>query len=55
MDEELASDILFRDLVLDVQFSQHFKNRVLDNGSEARDTDVTAREIFRAFNALKIK
>lgn len=52
---ELAIDIMFRDIGLDVQFSQHFKNRVLDDGSEARDTDVTAREIYKAFNALKIK
>lgn len=52
---ELAIDVMFRELGLDVQFSQHFKNRVLDNGSEARDTDVSAREVFRAFNALKVK
>ena len=52
---ELAIDNMFRQLGLDVQFAQHFKNRVLDNGSEARDTDVTAKEIFKAFNSLKIK
>jgi len=52
---ELAIDAMFRELGLDVQFTQHFKNRVLDNGSEARDTDVTGRELFKVFNALKIQ
>jgi len=52
---ELAIDVMFRDIGLDVEFTRHFKNRVLDDGSEARDTDVTARELFRAFNALKIQ
>lgn len=52
---EHAIDNMFRELGLDVYFSDHFKQRILDNGREARDTDVTPQEIFKAFNKLKVK
>lgn len=60
---EHAIDALFQQIGLDVIFSQHFKNRVLDNGesgrrdhlanSDARDTDISAQELYQAFAALK--
>lgn len=50
---EQAVDHMFREIGLDVIFTQHFKNRILDNGSEARDTDVSAEEVYNAFAALK--
>lgn len=52
---ENAIDNMFRELELDVYFSNHFKQRILDNGTEARDVDVSAQDIFKAFNKLKIK
>lgn len=60
---EHAIDQMFRDIGLDVIFSQHFKNRILDNGeigrkdsdanSAARDTNISAKELYNAFAALK--
>jgi hypothetical protein len=56
-------DQMFRDIGLDVIFTQHFKNRLLDAGqkdradhlpnSAARDTDVSSKELYAAFAALK--
>jgi CRISPR/Cas system CSM-associated protein Csm2 small subunit len=50
---ENTVDAMFRDLGLDVIFTQHFKNRILDQGTEARDIDVSSEEIVNAFAALK--
>lgn len=60
---EAAVDHMFRELGLDVIFTQHFKNRILDQegegrvdhlpNSDARDTDVTAEQVYKAFSALK--
>lgn len=65
VDLERKLDQMFRSLGLDVEFSQHFLNRVLDpdekgrrdsdHNSAARDTDVTADEIVDAFSELKRK
>ena len=62
---ERQLDKMFRNLGLDVEFSQHFLNRVLDpdeegrrdsdHNSAARDTDVTPEEVMNAFAEMKKK
>lgn len=65
VDLERELDRMFYALGLDIEFSQHFLNRVLDDGqkgrrdsdhnSASRDTDVSKEEIVDAFSELKRK
>ena len=48
-------DDMFRQIGLDVYFTNHFRQRILDNGREARDTDVTPDEIYNAFKKMKMQ
>lgn len=62
---EQQIDRLFRDIGIDVRFSRHAMNRVLDDNDPARreydanqyarDTDVTQEELVAAFKQLKDK
>ena len=50
---EQAIDSMFRELGLDIIFTKHFRERTIGDG--ARDADVTAKEVFSAFNKLKVR
>lgn len=52
---ERELDKMFRDIGLDVQFSHHFKDRLSNNSSLGRESDISHEELLKVFSELKKK